>query len=1143
MISNSPHHGSSYISQLNSDWLLNINLYQEGILVSSNEIIATSTHSFVFESSEIPPVCGVSTYVPLPNLSMNDHKKDFGIVSLRQTLLIDKPFLWSAEQPYIYTLVISLYNCRDDILVQAESCRVGFRFVEINNGLLKVNHQPIIIRGANIHEHDPINGHSISPQLIEADVKLLKRNNFNAIRTSHYPHSPWLYELCSVYGLYVVDEANIETHGMKPYAGRLADDKDWEEAFMQRVIRMFYRDKVHPCIIGWSLGNESGYGLIHDKMASWIRKEDSTRVLFYEPASYGYRDELNGQRSQYYGKMATDVLCPMYARVDSAIKLANIFPDMPLIQCEYAHMMGNSGGNLDQYWTYFRKFPRLQGGFIWDWSDQGISVLDAQGNCKWVYGGDFGEINHDSNFCLNGLTWPDRGLGWARTSLNLLDRDKDNKEKDGKNSNSPINLASSSNKSGKTSVQNACKKDKGKWGSKKSMISGAVVDKSVYGLAGQSCNPTPSDGGPKITTLDCVINSSMSKPCLIEAKQCMKVFDCYAIGISAPTISMKSGSSDEYNSSTFQTNDVGLGLDSPPTSSSSSPASSKISGKPRLNLTKNCDELHSYSVRPSLLSPMGPIVKPTGSTEFDTYVRFSIMSHLDHIDDIQTFLSFDALLLCDGLVVDHSSMYTLSSGYVHRHQSSTNAGTGRHSIQEIEVEARFKLKLQDTSKLSFQPSPSLYCGIGANCNPVTVNNNSNNKIPTSNSNFSFTSASTFSIYGIPWQETTLLDVMSLGQLVQSISTTDTPSNYHHWTNVSLESNCALNNQWTVVVIGKLANHLPWASKGFPMGFNQINITKILTDTLAPISNKSRFQEKKISIEEKLIKQRYRHYENIIGEPIDISPKTKYKSIGMKRFENRVRASSRDNINIAAPLCDLTVKWDITSDMVNNHNPNIEFLCHIKNQNISNTNNTSSNNDDDIRVVISGTTGLPLSMNIGNVNFLADKLSNGGVLSSQYMPSRVQLHRAAIDNDRVGYLPRWEAQGIDSQMLYVENNNYKIENNKEYFKGDSLKVHYDIIENNYDLQFINVKRIESSDLYEEGSVSIQCTFDMRPANVNRLQLNMIQQIQNFYEDQSLTYIVIKPNSYEEEVHAHELAGIFLLGHESLLYGAEDKPKNK
>jgi hypothetical protein len=920
LILNSPQHESSYISHLSSDFILNISLYQEGILVSSNDIIATSTHSFVFESSENTPVSSTSTFAPMPYLPLNGHNKN-GIASLRQTLLIDKPYLWCAEQPYLYTLVISLSNFRDDIVVQAESCRVGFRFVDINHGLLKVNHQPIIIRGANIHEHDPIKGHSISPQLIEADVKLLKRNNFNAIRTSHYPHSPWLYELCSVYGLFVVDEANVETHGMKPYAGRLADDRDWEEAFMQRLIRMFYRDKVHPCIIGWSLGNESGYGLIHDKMASWIRKEDSTRVLFYEPASYGPRDELNGLRSQYYGHMATDVLCPMYARVDSAIKLANVFPDMPLIQCEYAHMMGNSGGNLDQYWSYFRKFPRLQGGFIWDWSDQGITVLDSQGNCKWVYGGDFGEVNHDSNFCLNGLTWPDRGLGWARTSLDLLDSNNDNNEYghgDRKNTSSPVNLTTTCSKSPKsTSVPNVNKKDKGKWGSKTSRLSGAVVDKSVYGLAGLSSNPSPSDGGPKITTLDCVINSSMSKPCLIEAKQCMKVFDCYAIGISAPSISMSSGSSDEYNTATFQSHDdLGLGVDlkptSPPTSSSSSP--SKTNGNISLShprtLTENGNELRSYSsVRPSLLSPTGPVVKPTGATEFDTFVRFSIMSHLDHIDDIQSFLSFDALLLCDGLVVSHSLMNTLSSGYVHRHLSSTSAGTGRHSIQEIEVEARFKIKLQDTSKLSFQPCPSLYCGIGSNCNPITNNNNNNNNSnnkSSNNSNISLATPGTFSIYGTPWQETTLLDVLALGQLIQSITTTDIPSNYHQWTNVSPESTNAYHNEWTVVVIGRLANHLPWASKGFPMGFNQINITKIFSDTLAPISNKSRFQDK-ITKEEKLIKQRARHNETLISDPINTSPKTKYKSNVMKRYENRLRTCSRENLNIPPP-CDLTVKW-------------------------------------------------------------------------------------------------------------------------------------------------------------------------------------------------------------------------------------------
>ena len=245
----------------------------------------------------------------------------------------------------------------------------------------------------------------------------MKRHNFNAIRTSHYPHTSWLYELCSLYGLYVVDEANIETHGMRPYTGRLSDDPDWEKAYLDRLQRMVLRDKTHPCIIGWSLGNESGYGRNHDIMANWIRQYDKSRVLFYEPASYGPRASVKGSTPSTSeivgGTVATDVICPMYARVNDCLQLAKLYPELPVILCEYAHMMGNSGGNLDEYWNAFETYPRLQGGFIWDWVDQGISAVDSTGQYVWAYGGDFGENDHDANFCLNGLNWPDRGLGRA----------------------------------------------------------------------------------------------------------------------------------------------------------------------------------------------------------------------------------------------------------------------------------------------------------------------------------------------------------------------------------------------------------------------------------------------------------------------------------------------------------------------------------------------------------------------------------------------------------------------------------------------------------------------------------------------------------------------------------------------------------
>lgn len=370
-------HMNSYMCQLRSDWIVDTKIFEEGILVSSWE--TPTSHNFCFDNPSQNHICAASEYAPVPSLD----GKGEGYV--QQVLTLNSPNLWSAERPHVYTLVVSLRNARDGLIMQAESCRLAFRTIDISNGLLRLNQRPLLIRGVNYHEHDPTTGHTIPQSLVEADIKLMKRNNFNAVRLSHYPQAPWVYELCTVYGLYVADEANIETHGMKPYIGRLADDPSWEDSFMLRFQRMYDRDRVHPCIVFWSLGNESGYGKVHDKMAAWIRSRDHSRILMYEPASYGPRED------GIHRTMATDILCPMYARVEDAIKLANIFPDYPLIQCEYAHMMGkisqrfkqkhhsniyesivgNSGGNFNEYWESFHRFPRLQGGFIWDWVDQG----------------------------------------------------------------------------------------------------------------------------------------------------------------------------------------------------------------------------------------------------------------------------------------------------------------------------------------------------------------------------------------------------------------------------------------------------------------------------------------------------------------------------------------------------------------------------------------------------------------------------------------------------------------------------------------------------------------------------------------------------------------------------------------------------
>lgn len=316
------------------------------------------------------------------------------------------PKPWSAERPALYRLTVTLLDA-SGCVVDAEACDVGFRNVDIISGQLCLNGKPLMIRGVNKHEHDPITGHYESLLQVEQDLKLMKRNNFNAVRCSHYPHQRGFYRLCNRLGLYVVDEANIETHGMTPM-GALADDPAWAGAFLQRMTRMVQRDFNHPSIILWSLGNESGYGAAHDAMYQWTKRADPSRPVQYEGGGSA--------------TPATDIICPMYARTDSdlsqgpgllpkpgLIKWAGLGDEnRPIILCEYAHAMGNSLGNFDDYWQSFRQHPRLQGGFIWDWVDQGLDITDVKGNRGWGYGGDFGDVPNDEQFCINGLVFPDR---------------------------------------------------------------------------------------------------------------------------------------------------------------------------------------------------------------------------------------------------------------------------------------------------------------------------------------------------------------------------------------------------------------------------------------------------------------------------------------------------------------------------------------------------------------------------------------------------------------------------------------------------------------------------------------------------------------------------------------------------------------
>ncbi|CAL0328768.1 unnamed protein product [Lupinus luteus] len=309
---------------------------------------------------------------------------------------LQSPKLWSAEQPFLYTLVVVLKD-QSGHIVDCESCPVGFRNVTKAHKQLLVNGQAVIIRGVNRHEHHPRVGKANIESCMIKDLVLMKQNNINAVRNSHYPQHPRWYELCDLFGMYMIDEANIETHGFD-YIKHLKHptlEPIWASSMLDRVIGMVERDKNHTCIISWSLGNESGFGHNHYALAGWIRGRDSSRVLHYEGG---------GSRTP-----CTDIVCPMYMRVWDMLKIANDPAETrPLILCEYSHAMGNSNGNLHTYWEAIDNTFGLQGGFIWDWVDQALLKLDENGVKRWAYGGEFGDMPNDLNFCLNGLTFPDR---------------------------------------------------------------------------------------------------------------------------------------------------------------------------------------------------------------------------------------------------------------------------------------------------------------------------------------------------------------------------------------------------------------------------------------------------------------------------------------------------------------------------------------------------------------------------------------------------------------------------------------------------------------------------------------------------------------------------------------------------------------
>ncbi|RBL89596.1 glycoside hydrolase family 2 TIM barrel-domain containing protein [Chitinophaga flava] len=306
---------------------------------------------------------------------------------------------WSAETPYLYTLYFTLKNKSGEVL-EVIPQRVGFRSVELKDRNFLVNGKRVFFKGVNRHEHNPTQGHTLTREDMRKDMEMMKQLNVNAVRHSHYPPDPYWMELCDEYGLYVVDEANIESHGRYyDLAYTLANDKQWRVPHLERVKRMYERDKNHAAVVTWSLGNEAGNGTNFYEAYDWLKTQDS-RPVQYERAEWDYN---------------TDMIVPQYPDPEWLVKYSKSNPDRPMIMSEYAHIMGNSLGNFQEYWTAIENNPYLQGGFIWEWIDQGIDTV-KNGKRILAYGGDFplsGPVNEafsDNNFCVKGVVTAHRGL-------------------------------------------------------------------------------------------------------------------------------------------------------------------------------------------------------------------------------------------------------------------------------------------------------------------------------------------------------------------------------------------------------------------------------------------------------------------------------------------------------------------------------------------------------------------------------------------------------------------------------------------------------------------------------------------------------------------------------------------------------------
>lgn len=1166
--------------------------------------VDSSPHYFGFDKSTSKPISKVQEYVYLPTGSADsfpsrqnhahdlhhfrdshtvDEEEDSSHLStplatsankitaaIVQVHEVKAPKLWSAERPNVYTLVMSLRNTTDGSIVQAESCRVAFRTVDINYGLLRVNAKPVMIRGTNFHEHDPYKGSTVSPRIIEADIQLMKRNNINAIRTANYPHASWLYELATLYGLYVVNEANICTNvgvgAGDSNVNLLADDPDWEKAYMLRLVRMYERDKVHASIIAWSLGSDSGYGRVHDKMANWIGDRDFSRLVMYEPASYGPRVASSApatissssskktitksKHRRTNPQMATDILCPKYARVSECIILGNRYPDMPLILMEYSDLRGNSGGNLKDYWTAFNDYTRLQGGFLFSWSDQGLCVTNSKNDCYWGGFGDFGGVIADTTTDPTYGRWGNNPPGQASPLglysesplLQLAQRHsikgriKDEQSTPFTNGvrqgttpypyirygSEKTGVAASALTSGGLTWPDRGIQDKSIFEAHDAAVQeGTVVSTSeeeklnfsypdMYGL----CPPPlyhKSFYKLLFTTAlsddSLILSQAIAKPQLLEAKFCMSPFDCFIETVNVAEVSVEPVVLNQYNHKTAS------------------------------------------------FEPIAPSVPDNCKvSEMKLATKMNVINLLDHVDDITEELSFDALLLCNGLVVCATTLRPEASSVVHR---TYNEETGRPTFQELEARGVFKVTVTTVNgpeESCDSHSKRMLCGIKCPEDILLVpycKNDVNEWIKTASQEYND---------ALSKCHNSLLTKKNLSRVDKlrppSSRVTKKGKDCHYLATELTSNGCS----WSIVVIGRTLTDTSFAPLGYPLGFKQCKISSkcflpsetlkkelppLVSEAVAVDSSKSdaaaekkRSKSKKSSLTKRkksitrppIGKRKYSDHELPLASP------TTSTGIPISQAADIIESDDEYDISVLwiDPLdIDITdadycnIDKDVLLRAVSTPKPSTDKLHNLVKV---------------VEVRVSGRTGCLLSYKVDGIELLCN--------STDIAPSCFQLNRAPTIVDRGGYLSAWKAVGMDKDFVVqpLPTSQHKPSSSKspsmrskkspfteqkkqrptakkpvtgstslKYVKVDHVFMHQP--SNSRDSNSGNGHDMEPPVTFGQG---IECKWETAPATVDKGRALLLLQIQQFVNDSRVRSKVIEVRSNGQESFVHEVS---------------------